>query len=224
MSDYPTSWDPYAPPQAQQVPVARGPLPTGLKAVCIIAIVLGGLGTLFSCGGAASLAIGPSIRAAFGTPAQPGIDQESARMQRELQAEMAAIGQEYLPFTIASVILHLFSGLALLCGGILALKLSATGRSILLVGCVLAILYELVDGVLNVVIQLRTVPLAQKMMDQVLQQGGQAELPPAFGQFMLVIMFVTLGISLVTVVVKIAFYVMSVVYLKKPHIVAYFAS
>jgi hypothetical protein len=78
--------------------------------------------------------------------------------------------------------------------------------------------------VLNVVIQLRTVPLAQKMMDQVLQQGGQAELPPAFGQFMLVIMFVTLGISLVTVVVKIAFYVMSVVYLKKPHIVAYFAS
>ena len=224
MSDYPTSWDPYAPPQAQQVPVARGPLPTGLKAICIIAIVLGGLGTLFSCGGVASLAIGPSMQAAFNMPAQPGMDQEAARMQQELQAEMAAIGQEYLPFTITSVILHLLSGLALLCGGILALKLSARGRSILLVGCVVAILYELVHGVLSVVVQLRTVPIAQKIMDQALLQGGQAELPPAFGKFMLVIMFVTLGISLVTVLVKIAFYVISVVYLKKPHIVAHFAS
>ncbi len=112
MSDYPTSWDPYAPPQAQQVPVARGLLPTGLKAVCIIAIVLGGLGTLFSCGGVASLAIGPSMQAAFNTPAQPGMDQEAARVQQELQAEIAAIGQEYLPFTITSVILHLLSGLA----------------------------------------------------------------------------------------------------------------
>ncbi len=44
------------------------------------------------------------------------------------------------------------------------------------------------------------------------------------GKFMLVIMFVTLGISLVTVLVKIVFYVVSIVYLKKPHIVARFAS
>ena len=88
----------------------------------------------------------------------------------------------------------------------------------------LAILYELVHGVLSVVVQLRTVPIAQKIMDQALLQGGQAELPPAFGKFMLVIMLVTLVISLVTVLVKIAFYVISVVYLKKPHIVAHFAS
>ena len=158
MSDYPTSWDPYTPPQVQQVPVVRGALPTGLKAVCIIAIVLGGLGTLFSCGGLASLAIGPSLQAAFNMPVQPGMDQEAARVQQELQAEIAAIGQDYLPFTIVSVILRLFSGLALLCGGILALKLSAMGRSILLGGCVVAILYELVHGVSSVVVQLRTCP------------------------------------------------------------------
>ena len=42
-------------------------------------------------------------------------------------------------------------------------------------------------------------------MDQALLQGGQAELTPAFSKFMPVIMFVTLGILLVTVLVKIAF-------------------
>ena len=47
---------------------------------------------------------------------------------------------------IASAVLHLFSGLALLFGGIFALKLSATGRAILVAGCVLAILYELIGG------------------------------------------------------------------------------
>jgi hypothetical protein len=199
-------------------------LPTGLKAVCIIAIVLGGLGTLFSCGGAASLVIGQSLQAAFNMPVPQGVDPEEMRVQQELQAQLAAIDREHLPFMIAAVILHLISGLVLLFGGIFTLKLSATGRSILLAGCVLAILYELVGGVVNMMVQIQKVPVAQKFMDQALQPGAPAGLPPAFGQFMLAFMFAMLAISLITVLIKLAFYVVSIVYLKKPHIAACFAA
>jgi len=201
-----------------------GSLPTGLKAVCIIAIVLGALGTLISCGGAASLAIGPALQSAFNMPAQQGMNPEMVRAQEELQTQMTAIGNEFMPFTIATVVVHLLSGLALLLGGIFTLKLSTTGRAILLTGCVLAILYELINGVLSVVVQLRMMPAVQKFMDQALQRGGQAEMGSAFGRFMLAGMLVTLGISLVAMLVKLAFYVFSVVYLKKSHITAYFAA
>jgi hypothetical protein len=224
MSDAPASWDPYAPPQVPQVAAAGGALPPGLKAICIIAIILGVLGILISCGGVASMAIGPALQAAFGMPAQAGMDPELVRAQEDLQGQMAAIGKEYLPFTIGTVVVHLLAGFALLLGGILTLKISATGRSILLTGCVLAVLYELVNGVLNVVMQMRMAPIVERFMEQALQRGGQAQMPSAFGQFMLVIMFVTLGISLVSMLVKIGFYIFSVIYLKKPHVAARFAA
>jgi hypothetical protein len=224
MSDVPASWDPYAPPQAPQVAATGGALPPGLKAICIIAIILGGLGMLISCGGVASMAIGPALQAAFPMSAQPGMDPDLVRAQEEMQEQMAAIGREYLPFTIGTLVVHLLAALALLVGGILTLKVSATGRSILLTGCALAVLYELVNGVLNVVMQMRMGPPVQRFMEQALQRGGQAQMPSGFGQFMLAIMFVTLGISLVAMLVKIGFYVFSVIYLKKAHIAARFAA
>ena len=105
-----------------------GPLPTGLKAVCIIAIVLGSLGILFSCIGAGNLVIGQSLQAAFNMPAPAGVEPDELRVQQELQIQLAAVDREYLPFLIASTVLHMLAGLALLLGGIFALKRSATGR------------------------------------------------------------------------------------------------
>ena len=100
MSDYPTSWDPYQPPQAELVPVSPGKMPTGLKAICIIAIILGALGTLVSCGGIASLVVNESLSAGFGQfglPQQPDADKEAEQFQEKLQGEIAAIAEKYRP-------------------------------------------------------------------------------------------------------------------------------
>jgi hypothetical protein len=224
MSDYPTSWDPYQPPLAElvSVPVSPEKTPTGLKAICIIAIILGVLGTLVSCGGMASLVVNESLSAGFSLPQQPGTDEEAKQFQEKLQDEIAVIAQKYRPFTIATVIMHLVAGLLLLVGGVLTLKLVRTGRSLLLVGCVVAILYELVQAVLNVVIQTQSVPMVGKAMEEMLQRGGQGQMPQGVGQLMLVVMYVILGVSLVTVLIKIVFYAISIVYLNKPAIVARF--
>ncbi len=232
MSSSPASWDPYVPPQipaAPPLPAGSGGLPTGVKAVCITAIILGGFGTVISCVGAAGMVLGPALNQAIEMRADArldaGMDERLADAREELQEQMAAISRQYLPFTVASLVVHLLSGLALLLGGILTLRVSATGRLILLTGLVLAAVYEVVHGVLNVVVQMRSAPAVQRFMDQALPQGGQAaEFQPAFAQFMLVIMFVTLAVALGATLVKLAFYVWSTVYLKKPHIRAHFAA
>ncbi len=222
MPDSPRSWDPYQPPQVEPAPVPHRLLPTGLKAICIIAIVLGALGTLASCGGLVSLAVNQSIITGFGLPGQSGADEQGEQLQEELQREVVAIGAKYLPFTAATVILRLVAGLLLLVGGILTLKLVGTGRWLLLTGCTVAILYELVRTVLQVVVQTQTLPMVGKSMEAMLQRSGQGQIPPGFGQVMLVFMYVMLGVTLVTVLVKIVFYVVSIVYLKKSAVAARF--
>ncbi|MHB0955607.1 MAG: hypothetical protein ACYC6N_04690 [Pirellulaceae bacterium] len=224
MSDYPTSsWDPYRSPEAESAPTVKGSVPTGLKAICIIAIILGGFGTLISCGGFVSLAVNQSMTFGFRLPQQADMDAQAEQFQEELEREMAAISKEFLPFTVVSVVLHLVAGLLLLIGGILTLRRLGTGRLLLLVGCGVATLYELFQAVLNVVIQTRTLPMVTRSVEMVMQQGGQGQVPPGFGQMMLVIMYVILGVTLVMVLVKIVFYVVSIVYLKKPAIAALFA-
>ena len=146
------------------------------------------------------------------------------QLQEKLQGEVVAIGEKYLPFTIVAVVLHLVAGLLLLVGGILTLKLVRTGRWLLLTGCIVAILYELVQAVLSVVIQTQTLPMVGKSLEAMLQRSGQGQMPQGFGQLMLVFMYVILGVILVTVLVKIVFYVISIVYLNKPAIAARFAA
>lgn len=222
MSDSPKAWDPYQPPPLE---LAAGPprlLPTGLKAICIIAIVLGALGTLASFGGLVSLALNQSIIRGFGLPGQSGAGEQAEQLQEELQREVVAIGAKYLPFTAATVILRLVAGLLLLVGGILTLKLASTGRWLLLAGCSVAILYELVGTVLQVVVQTQTLPMVGKSLEAMLQRSGQGQIPPGLGQILLVSMYVMLGVTLVTVLVKIVFYVVSIVYLKKSTVAARF--
>jgi hypothetical protein len=218
MSNIPTSWDPYSAPQAPQVVAPQGPLPAGLKAVCIIAIVLGGLGILFSCFGAFGLIAGQATQSAFEMPGPAGGDM--AQAQREMQTQIMEATRAYQPYLIVSVLLHVFAAIALLFGGILALKVSATGRLVLLAGCALATLYELVQSVLSVLVQSQTLPITQKYMEQALPPGGPANLPPGFSKAMVVVMLVFAGIGLLLSLVKIVFYVFSIIYLQRAHIVA----
>lgn len=221
-SDMP-SFDPYLPPPVLPAGATRGPLPTGLKAICIIALVLGSLGTFLSCMGFAGLAINQSLMSGFGMPAGGG-GGPAQDAQQELQEGILAISREYLPFSIATVCLHLLAGLLLAIGGLLGLKSVPAGRTTLLFGFVAAIVYELSQSTLNVVIQSKTMPLAQRSMEQMLQAPGQPGMPQGAGQLMLGVMIVILGITLVTVLVKIAFYAYSLYYLNRKDIVARFSA
>jgi membrane protein YqaA with SNARE-associated domain len=223
MSDPFSPIDPYAPPQVGSCETSPGPLPKGLKAVCIICIVLGSLGTILSCGGAVGLALGQSMSEAFQAPQQPGMDERAREMQKELQEKITAMTRRYLPLNILAVVFHLISALLLLAGGIMTLKASAVGRTMLLAGCGAAIVYELGQGALNLVIQLKTIPLIKSMMDDAIQQGPglrPGEVPDWLPQLMMGAMVVGLVIAVAIALAKIIFYVFSILYLQKPAIVS----
>jgi hypothetical protein len=223
MSSEMPSFDPYQPPPAIPSVSARTPLPTGLKAICIIAVVLGAIGTFLSCIGFAGLAINESVAGGMGFPMGDGGGQ-AQEVQKEMQAGILAISQQYLPFTIAIVCLHLVAGILLATGGALGLKSVPAGRLTLVIGFLAAIVYEIAQTTLNVIIQTKTIPLVRQSMEQMLQQPGQPGVPQGMGQLMVVFMFVILGITLVTVLVKIAFYTYSLYYLHRQDIVARFSA
>jgi hypothetical protein len=224
MSDSPNTWDPYVAPQVPTAVASGAPLPTGLKAVCIIAIILGVGGLFASCLAAVNLAVGPSLQSAFQVPGAENDEQGIVRAQQDMQRQILAASQPFRPGLIVSVLLHVAAALALLFGGILTLKVSATGRLTLLSGCLVAIGYEVLQAVLNVLIQFRTIPLVQDFMERAMPPGGPTNLPPAIGKAMVVGMFVGLAFALALTLVKIAFYVFSIVYLKKSPIAARFGA
>lgn len=223
MSSETPSMDPYLPPPALPPMTANKPLPAALKAICIIAMVLGLLGTILSCMGVVGLAVNQSFAGGFGFPAGGGGDAATQAAQKELQDGMTEITRQYLPYSYVVVILHLAAGLLLTIGGLLGLKSSPAGRSTLLAGFFAAIVYEIGQTILNLIIQTKTLPLVQKSMDQMLQRPGQPNLPQGVGQLMVVVMFVILGITLITVLVKVAFYAYSIYYLNRKDIVARFS-
>lgn len=221
-SDMP-SVDPYQPPLEIPSVAVRTPLPTGLKAICIIALVLGVIGTFWSCMGFAGLAINESFMGGMGFPGGGGGGQ-AQEAQKELQEGIAAISRQYLSFTIAIVCLHLVAGILLSVGGALGLKSVPAGRSTLVFGFLSAIVYEVSQSILNFIIQAKTIPLVRQSMEQMLQQPGQPGVPEGMGQLMVGFLFVILGITLLTVCVKIAFYAYSLYYLHRPDIVARFSA
>lgn len=219
------SFDPYLPPSALPPTASRDPMPSGLKAICIIALVLGAIGTLLSCLGFVGVAINQSSLGSFGLPAGDGArDGQAQEAQRDLQEGMAAINRQFLPFTIAIVSLHLVAGMLLTIGGLLGLKSVPAGRSTLVLAFIAAIIYEVGQATLNLIVQTKTIPLAQRSVEQMLQGPGQPGVPQGAGQLMLVFMFVILGITLITVLVKIAFYAYSLYYLNRKDIVARFSA
>lgn len=215
--------DPYQPPLDIPSAAVRTPMPTGLKAICIIALVLGAIGTFLSCLGVAGLAINESFAGGMGFPGGNGGGQ-AQEVQKELQQKIAAISRQYLPFTIAIVCLHLLAGILLMTGGTLGLKSVPAGRSTLVFGFLSAIVYEVSQSILNVIIQTKTIPLVRQSMEQMLQQPGQPGMPEGMGQLMVGFMFVILGVTLLTVLVKLAFYAYSLYYLHRQDIVARFSA
>ena len=81
--------DAYQPPkpvESEAGPVMRK---TGrIKAICIIAIVLGCLGLFSALAGTVGLMFGKQIQSAVSPPNQPGVNQEMIRVQEEMQKDL----------------------------------------------------------------------------------------------------------------------------------------
>ncbi|MBM4088082.1 MAG: hypothetical protein FJ276_01440 [Planctomycetes bacterium] len=224
MSYAPNPWEPYVPPNSVGGERPSAATPTGLKAICILAIVLGGLGAFGAAMGGVGLAVGQSLQGLFSPPAQPGMDSRMVELQRTMQREMQEVTDRYLPFSIVEIVTHMITALMLLAGGAMTLNKSAAGRLILIWGCTLAIFYVLGQTVLNTVIQLRMLPIVQSFTDGMVEGAGGDAPPDIFPAIMAAAIWAGVAFGGVLAVVKLFFYAFAIVYLRKPHIAARFGS
>jgi len=195
-------------------------LPGGLKAICIIVIVLGALGTIAAMVTGVGLVLGQQAQAAFAP--QQDMGAEMRQIQDQMQEEMNAIAAKYRMPSVGAMLLHLLTALMLLIGGVMTLRRKALGRRILLWGCGLSIVYLVVETILNTLMQLQSLPIYQEYGDDLMaeaarQGGGDAANMP---NFLMIAIFVGLGFAVLLSVAKIVFYLISIFYLRRSQVEA----
>jgi hypothetical protein len=208
VEESPKPFDPYTPPQTQgyQPPVKK--MSGGAKAVCIIALILGVLGLGQATIGGVGLVVGPRAQQWFNPP-QP--DENLRDLQREMQGEMNAVAERFLPFSIARVLFHLVVAVLLVIGGII--MLSSQNPKILLIGSALAIVFEISRAILQTTIQLQMIPIMTRSFERIGEMSG--DMPGGFPQYMSYFMYGGLIFGLFFVLAKIVFYAISIVVLRK---------
>ena len=219
--------------------------PGWLTAVCIIALALGGLGLLGSIFGAVSLFAGPRLQSSFqkisfGIPNGPQGKlppnfEEMQELQEKLQGEILEIQRPWMTINLSLMIVNLVLSGCLLYGGIQGLQLAPSARTWLMGAFAAAILFELVRLVPTIGIQIATTEVTQQYMAEVLEMSMAQQpqnMPPQQREMMkgVVATGMRLGMVLglmfaaVTLLVKLAFYIAGILYLRRPHIRALFAN
>jgi len=195
-----------------------------LKAICIIAIVLGTLGLLSALMGIVGLAIGSELQGAFGPGAQPGMPQELVDAQTQMQADLQAVQDRFFAANVILTLVQVLVASTLLVGGIQCLRRISPGRRVLVAACFAAMLFEIVRGIVQGFVQMATAPVATRSIERMMEStGGQT--PPEATEF--VMMATRVGVVLGAVVflglitAKLVFYVLSVRYLRKPEVRSY---
>jgi hypothetical protein len=197
--------------------------PGGLTAICVIAIVLGGLGLCSSLFGLAALAFQDNLekfamqqqQMPQGMPNGPFKQQMEAqqKMQKEMQKGMTEVGHRYRGFTIGTTLLNVLFASSLLIGGIMVMKLNPAGRKFLVTVFIAVIVFEIVRAAITVVMQL---DMAAAMASAI--QGGPNNQQAAFlATTMKLGVYLGMAFGVVWGLAKIIFYGIGASYLNRPN-------
>jgi len=220
--------NPYNPPNEPTTAPSGPPLtgrrkrPGGLVAVCVIAIVLGGLGVFSSLSFLVNLAFGSQMQSAFTPQTMPGQNNQMLEVQQEMNAKVWSITQKWNVVHWILTAALIVNVALLLTGGIMTLRLNPTGRKLLLAVFISAIVVDIARAVPGVLIGAETFQVMEeympRMMDASAPPGQQA--PPGVGDAMgtamqiggIVAMVFAIGWALAKVVV----YLIGAMYLTRP--------
>jgi hypothetical protein len=208
--------------------ISPGRRPGGLTAICVIAMILGGLGAVFSLFGLGSLAFRSQLENAFAPQRQPGMSKEFVEAQRDMQQKTNAVQQRFLGLNSVLGLVNLVLGTSMFIGGIYVLQLSPKGREFLAAVFVAAIVFELVRIPIIVSMQYQVAAVMSdsmpRMMNSINNQDGSNAAAEAATIFTRIWIFVLIAIMAAFFLAKIIFYTIGVRYLGRPQIRRLFPS
>jgi hypothetical protein len=232
--------DAYQPPtptydDAQQKPPGVG----RIKAIAVIAIVLGCLGLFGSLAGIAGLLFGRQIQGAVSAPNQRGMPPEMVQVQTDMQNDLQAIQDRFMPINavlvaltlVVSVVmpinavlvaLTLVVSVGLLIGGVQCLRRVVPARKVLLAACSAAFLVELLGAAVQIMIQAQTIPMTVKHTERMMNVGsGPAEVAEVAMTVARVAIVIGIVFGALWLLAKLVFFGISVWYLRRPSVCAY---
>jgi len=224
------SFDAAVPGAPSRSSTAADSLPAGLKAICIIAVILGVSGMMLAVASGAGLLAGRQVPGAFNFE-RPELDpelEELGRIQQRMQAELNAILQEFaLPNALAATG-HLFTAMLLVIGSIMTLRRKSTGPSLLSFACAASILYLVGRVILSIWIQVKSMLVYERFASRFMAEIGErsggegAEAMAAMPKIFMIFLVIGLAVSAVIALAKITFYAIAFFYLRKPTVRAMF--
>lgn len=219
-------FDAYQPPPISAAPpTASGSAPKAgrIKALCIVVIVLAGLGLASALMGAVGLLVGQQMQGAFTMGNQPGVPKRVQDLQRDMQRGIEAVQNQFLAVNAVLLAAHVIVAAGLLAGGIQSLRRRVPGRKILIAACLSAIAFELIRGTVQAFIQVQlmavTTHFFQEMMEVSMNQAAEAAEWVAWGARAAMVVGVLLMVG--WILAKVVFYGVAVWYLRKPAVREY---
>ncbi len=216
-------FDAYQPPLAieDQPPAGTATVKPGrIKALCIVLIILGGLGLANALMSAVGLLVGQQIQGAFVLGNQPGVPQRIQDLQRDLQRGLQDVQDRFLVANFIFVASHAVLAGALLTGAIQSLRRRTPGRKILIAACLSAIAFELIRGAVQAFIQVQVMSITthffQEMMEISMDEAAEAAEWVAWGARAGMVIGVLFAAG--WILAKVVFYGFAVWYLRKPSV------
>jgi hypothetical protein len=204
--------------------------PVWLKVVCIVSIVLGALGLLMAMTGIAGQLFAAEAQESTLKMMEAfqvgGVPPAIKEIQKEMMDASVAVQRRWMPINLAISIVHLFVAAALLAGGIQALRMKPSGRKLLLMALVAAILFEIgrlpPTGIMQWEMTKVVGQFSQRLMDAAAPSGKA--LPPGQKKTIQMVMRTSMvagtliGVltALGLAIVKLAFYAAGVWLLIRP--------
>jgi hypothetical protein len=195
--------------------------PGMLQAICIIAIVLGALGSFSVLGGVVGPFVNEAIQKMVAANMRPGSPQ--AKQQAQQQREIQAVADKWAPVNYALLAVLVVVVGCLIVGGVKAFRLQPSGHRLLLMAFLITIAFELMRLVPTISILVDTFDvMEQSMADSMKANSGGRPIPPAAARMSKTIMkgSIYLGIAFAVgwVLLKVGFYGFGAYYMRKPHI------
>ncbi len=202
--------------------------PGGLTAVCMVALILGGLGLIAGGWIAATNLASNQLQQLQQQWTLAGSPPAVRDLQAELNAKTMALANRFRLVNIAFALLQIAVAAALIWGAIHALRLQEKGRKILWAACAVAVVFELGRAVPHVLMQLENMALMEDYMPRLMEAsapGPQGQQGAAFGamiaRFSMIVGWVVFAGWLI---LKLAFFGVAFMYLGRPKVRALFTS
>lgn len=220
--------DPYRSPSLPEGPYA-GKTPSGrpgwLTALCVLCIVLGALGLLNAVLGTAIEVAGPAFQQAM-MPKGGNMPDDFQQAQQDLMDEINAIKKKHLLSIYGLLAFKFIAATLLLVGGLRCLSLGETGRKLLIIGCGVALAFELTQAIVQSLIQMENLTAMNSAVEKFQSSLAGNNSPPGMKNVLKwsirISTIVPIVLQYVMAAVKGGLFIFGLIYLQRARIKALF--